>query len=73
MASPSVNDARHNNLMDASAIGDRQEVDPAFNDRVIILADTRNRKPLDAKSGPLQIIVAGEKMHARISRPNEFR
>jgi DMSO/TMAO reductase YedYZ molybdopterin-dependent catalytic subunit len=41
------------------------ELDPAFSDRVILIADSRDKKPLDEKHGPLQIIVPGEKRHAR--------
>ena len=41
------------------------ELDPAFIDRVILLADHRDGKSLAAKDGPLQIIVPGEKKHAR--------
>jgi DMSO/TMAO reductase YedYZ molybdopterin-dependent catalytic subunit len=41
------------------------ELDPAFTDRVTLLADHRDGKPLSAQSGPLQIIVPGEKKHAR--------
>jgi DMSO/TMAO reductase YedYZ molybdopterin-dependent catalytic subunit len=41
------------------------ELDPAFTDRVILLADHRDGKPLSAREGPLQIIVPGEKKHAR--------
>ncbi len=41
------------------------ELDPAFNDRVILLADRREGKPLDAKDGPLRVIVPGEKRHSR--------
>jgi len=41
------------------------ELDPAFTDRVILLADRRDGKPLSAKDGPLQVIVPGEKKHAR--------
>jgi len=41
------------------------ELDPAFSDRVILLADRRDKKPLDEKHGPFQIIVPGEKRHAR--------
>ena len=41
------------------------ELDPAFTDRVILLADHRDGKALAAKEGPLQIIVPGEKKHAR--------
>lgn len=41
------------------------ELDPAFTDRLIILADEQNGKPLDESRGPLQIIVPGEKRHAR--------
>jgi hypothetical protein len=41
------------------------EFDPAFSDRVIILADSRDGKPLDAREGPLRFIVPGDKRHAR--------
>jgi DMSO/TMAO reductase YedYZ molybdopterin-dependent catalytic subunit len=41
------------------------ELDPAFTDRVVLLADHRDGKALLARDGPLQIIVPGEKKHAR--------
>jgi hypothetical protein len=41
------------------------ELDPGFNDHVILVADTRNGKPLLADSGPLQIIVPQDKRAAR--------
>lgn len=41
------------------------ELDPEFNDRVILLADRRDGQALAAKEGPLQIIVPGEKHHSR--------
>jgi DMSO/TMAO reductase YedYZ molybdopterin-dependent catalytic subunit len=41
------------------------ELDPAFTDRVILIADRRDKQPLDQRHGPLQIIVPGEKKHAR--------
>jgi hypothetical protein len=41
------------------------EFDPAFTDRVIILADRRDGKPLDAREGPLRFVVPGDKRHAR--------
>ena len=41
------------------------EVDPAFAAREIILADKRDGKPLDAKEGPLRIVVPGDKRAAR--------
>jgi hypothetical protein len=41
------------------------ELDPAFSERVILIADRRDKQPLDEKHGPLQIIVPGEKRHAR--------
>jgi hypothetical protein len=41
------------------------EVDPAFSERAIILADKRDGKPLDAKEGPLRIIAPGDKRPAR--------
>jgi DMSO/TMAO reductase YedYZ molybdopterin-dependent catalytic subunit len=41
------------------------EFDPAFNDRVILLADRRDTKPLNNHEGPLRIIVPGDKRGAR--------
>ena len=41
------------------------EFDPAFNDRVILLADRRDGKPLDNREGPLRFVVPGDKRHAR--------
>jgi DMSO/TMAO reductase YedYZ molybdopterin-dependent catalytic subunit len=41
------------------------ELDPAFTDRGILLADQRDGKPLGAKEGPLRVIVPGEKRYAR--------
>ena len=41
------------------------ELDLAFNDRVIILADRRDGSPLTARDGPWQIVVVGEKRQAR--------
>jgi DMSO/TMAO reductase YedYZ molybdopterin-dependent catalytic subunit len=41
------------------------ELDPAFTDRVILLADRRDGKPLGGNAGPLRVIVPGEKRHAR--------
>jgi hypothetical protein len=38
---------------------------PAFSDRVILLADRRDGKPLDNREGPLRLIVPGDKRHAR--------
>lgn len=41
------------------------ELDPGFSDRTIFLADSRNGRPLDKGRGPFQVIVPGEKRHAR--------
>jgi hypothetical protein len=41
------------------------ELDPAFNDRPITLACRCDGAPLDAKSGPFQIVAPGEKKGAR--------
>jgi hypothetical protein len=41
------------------------EIDPLFANRSIILADREDKKPLSAEDGPFQIIVPGEKLHAR--------
>jgi len=41
------------------------EFDPAFSDRVVLLADRRDGKPLDNHEGPLRIVVPGDQRHAR--------
>ena len=41
------------------------ELDEAFTDQVILLADQRNGKPLLPDTGPLQIIVPNDKRAAR--------
>lgn len=41
------------------------EIDPAFTDRVILLADRTDGQPLSVTAGPLQIIIPDEKRHAR--------
>ncbi len=41
------------------------ELDPAYTDRSIILADRRDNAPLSEKEGQLRIVVPGEKMQAR--------
>lgn len=41
------------------------ELDSAFTERVILLADRCDGRPLSEKAGPLQIIVPHEKRHAR--------
>lgn len=41
------------------------EIAPEFNDEVVLLADTRDGKPLDEKNGVWQIIVPDEKKHGR--------
>jgi len=52
-------------LDDYRAVFGLAELDPAFNDRTIILADRRNGQPLDKKHGPFQVIAPGEKRQAR--------
>jgi DMSO/TMAO reductase YedYZ molybdopterin-dependent catalytic subunit len=44
------------------------ELDSAFTDRVIILADQKNGHPLDDREGPARLIVPGEKRPARWER-----
>lgn len=44
------------------------EFDPSFTDQVIILADRRDGQPLNAREGPLRIIVPGDKRHGRWAR-----
>lgn len=41
------------------------ELDPAFTDREVLLADRQDGEALAVQSGPLQIIVPHEKRHAR--------
>jgi len=41
------------------------ELDHAFTDRVVLLADQRDGKPLMEKEGPLRIVVPDEKRQAR--------
>jgi len=41
------------------------ELDHAFTDRVVLLADRRDGKPLTTKEGPLHLIVPDEKRPAR--------
>lgn len=41
------------------------ELDPAFTDRVIILADKRDGKSLTESEGPYRVVVPGEKRQAR--------
>lgn len=41
------------------------ELDPAFTDRVVLLADRRDGKPLGEGQGPLRVVVPGEKRHSR--------
>lgn len=41
------------------------ELDPLATDDPVILADQKNGKPLDATAGPLRMILAKEKRHAR--------
>ena len=41
------------------------ELDPATTDQIILLADRRDGQPLDAKEGPLRVIVPGEKRRVR--------
>ncbi|HEY4302563.1 MAG TPA: molybdopterin-dependent oxidoreductase [Candidatus Didemnitutus sp.] len=44
------------------------DFDPAFSDRIIILALRRDGAPLSAKAGPFQLIVPGDKRPARWAR-----
>ena len=41
------------------------ELDPAFTDKLVILADKRDGKPLSEKEGPRRIVMQGEKRPAR--------
>jgi hypothetical protein len=41
------------------------EIDSAFNDKKIVLAFSKNGKPLDEKEGPYRIVIPDEKRMAR--------
>jgi hypothetical protein len=41
------------------------EFDPAFTDRVIVVADRRSGQTLSSKEGPLRVVVPWEKRQAR--------
>lgn len=41
------------------------EIDTLFANRIILVADSKNGGPLDDAEAPLEIIVPGEKQHAR--------
>ncbi len=41
------------------------QFDPAFSDRAVLLVDRRDGKPLDAREGPLRLVVPGDTRHAR--------
>jgi len=41
------------------------ELDPAFTDKLVLLANRRDGKSLSSKEGPLWLIVPDEKRHAR--------
>lgn len=41
------------------------ELDPAFTDKVVLLADKRDGKPLAGEEGRLRIVVPDERRHAR--------
>ena len=41
------------------------ELDPAFTERTVLLADHRDGQPLTTTEGPLRLVVPDEKRHAR--------
>jgi len=41
------------------------ELDPAYTDKIILLADKRDGKAMDAGEGPLRLVVSDEKRQAR--------
>jgi hypothetical protein len=44
------------------------ELDAAFTDRVVLVADRRDAQPLSATEGPRRLIIPDEKRHARWRR-----
>jgi hypothetical protein len=41
------------------------EIDPATTDKLVLLADKRDGKPLDEKEGPFRLVLPGEKRPVR--------
>jgi DMSO/TMAO reductase YedYZ molybdopterin-dependent catalytic subunit len=41
------------------------EVDPSVTDNMIVLADSRDGKPLPAEAGPYRLVVPHDKIHSR--------
>jgi hypothetical protein len=41
------------------------ELDAAFTDRGVLLADRRDNQPLPTVEGPLRLVIPDEKRHAR--------
>jgi DMSO/TMAO reductase YedYZ molybdopterin-dependent catalytic subunit len=41
------------------------ELEPAFTDEIVLVADRRDGQPLSAAEGPLRLVVPGEKRQAR--------
>lgn len=41
------------------------EIDPSFHSSEVLVADTTNGQPLDAKSGPFKLVVTEDKRPAR--------
>jgi len=48
-----------------SAVIALPEIEPEFTSGEVFLADGQDGKPLDAKAGPLRIIIPGDKKMAR--------
>ena len=44
------------------------ELDAAFTDRMVLVADRRDEQPLSATEGPLRLIIPDDKRHARWMR-----
>jgi hypothetical protein len=41
------------------------EVDPPMTDNIVLVADRKDGKPLDAKEGPYRLVVPHDKRHSR--------
>ena len=48
-----------------SAVFALAELDPAFSDKLFLLADRKNGQPLPEAEGPFRIVIPGEKRQAR--------
>jgi hypothetical protein len=41
------------------------DIDPSMTDRIVLVADRRDGKPLSESAGPYRLVVPGDKLHSR--------